>query len=225
MLRPGQSVGSSKGSLVPPLGHPSFRLELHHKGLNELRAMLPFLKANAHQLLGVNVPHKRAEDDLEGALRFLAKELPGVDVCCHWRYAQAAEPPGLRCEDELRVHQHSIFDEVQLVNGFGRRMPASPRQCCKRNYNLHPKTNARKGSSKGTCECNYPLNMSCVTCSHPLNMFLVLSAEASVKLLPRLRKDGALGCTQLQESAIGCQRRRPGGIRLVGLTAAVRCLQ
>jgi hypothetical protein len=102
MLRPGQSIGSSNGSSTSPLCNPSFRLELHHKGLNELRAMLPFLKANAHQLLGVNVPHKRAEDDLEGALRFLAKELPGVDVCCHWRYAQrAAEPPwaaGLRWE-------------------------------------------------------------------------------------------------------------------------------
>ncbi len=66
------------GTLAVP-----WRLELFFKSLPELHAQVPFLRDN--HIRRVNLPNKDASDDLVGAVHLLRREMPDLDICCHFR--------------------------------------------------------------------------------------------------------------------------------------------
>jgi hypothetical protein len=59
-----------------------WRLELFYKSTDELAAQLPFLRAQT--IKRFNLPNKRNDDDLIGAVQALTSGMDGLDICVHY---------------------------------------------------------------------------------------------------------------------------------------------
>lgn len=131
-------------------GIPNWRLELFYKSADELAAQVPFLRSQC--IRRVNLPNKRSEDDLVGAVKALASAatgIDGLDVCVHYsvKYQYDRSPAGAAAKlDKLYAElqaccppgaqlsvlvvsgggQKKRYDSVAAVQQLARRHQAPP---------------------------------------------------------------------------------------------------
>ncbi len=83
MHAPTRAAPPQHARMAPTVQPAAWRLELFYSSLQQLEAQIPFLKR--HGIARVNIPNKKPEDDLQGAIRLLRTHMPELDICCHFR--------------------------------------------------------------------------------------------------------------------------------------------
>lgn len=100
-------------------------MELFHKNLSELKALLPLIASHQHLITGLNITNKNANDDLISQVQVIREHLNSTPICIHVsiKYQHRRDADQTLQRISKLITQLAAFENcsILLVSGSGKK--------------------------------------------------------------------------------------------------------